>query len=610
MIKKFFWIVVLLFSLPMAGQEVSNVVFDSVQFQKRGPVYVAKDTLFYLYDKINGIKAAERAALVNQRLQNIIESPAFSPDSFKVEDLLDYSQITYRGELLVNITVNDAKWYGSPPAKTASEYHEMLVEACTDRHEHKDLRELLIQIGLSLLVLVIVVLVIKYINRLFRWLGRKIYEQKGEKIGALKIRNYELMDEARSVYWLQMALRVIRILVLLIILYFTLPTILKIFPWTEGVADQLFHFVLDPLKMLISSFVEYVPNLFTIAVIVVVIRYITKGVHYLANEILHEKLKISGFYPDWALPTSRLINFILYVFMLVLIWPYLPGSDSAIFQGVSVFLGLLISMGSTSAISNIVSGLVITYMRPFKVGDRVRIGEVSGDIIEKTLLVTRIRTIKNEIITVPNSNILTGSSINYSMSSKESAGLIIHSSVTIGYDVPWRKVHEMLIEAASRTPLIEPTPNPFVLQTSLDDFYVSYQVNAYTHEASSQAAIYSDMHALIQDIFAKNGVEIMSPHYRANREGPDTTPVMNGKSKEKAAEKTDTSKMADAKRAADEETFVKLEKEVEETLPVEEKNSQEETVQPEPPKKDEKESEDKLKSDNTGEGEEDSKEQK
>lgn len=563
MLRQIFFGLIFLSGFSGWAQEEANV-FDSIQYHKRGAVIMDGDTLFYLYDKINGISARERAVLVNQRLQNIVASPTFSADSIQVEDLLDNSRITYRRELLVNITVNDAKWYGAPPSKTAADYYEKLVAKCDEENSKRSLKDLLIQIGLSLLVLVIAIFVIKYVNRLFRWLAAKLYSQKGKRVKGLKIKNYEILDETRSVSILQIALKVVRILLLLIVLYFTLPTILKIFPWTEGLADKLFGFVLDPVKAILQAFIQYVPNLFTILVIVTIMHYITKGVRYLAHEIQHEKLKLSGFYPDWAVPTSRLINFILYVFMLVLVWPYLPGSDSAIFQGVSVFLGLLISLGSTSAISNIVSGLVITYMRPFKIGDRVRIGEVSGDIIEKTLLVTRVKTIKNEIITVPNSNILTGSSINYSMSSSESAGLIIHTGVTIGYDVPWRKVHEMLMEAAAKTPRIEKTPAPFVLQTSLDDFYVAYQINAYTHNPEAQALIYSDLHALIQDVFAKNGVEIMSPHYRAMREGPDTTPPINGSIKTEAVkqqEEAEKERAEAAKKLKEEEEKKHPEKE-------------------------------------------------
>ncbi len=339
-----------------------------------------------------------------------------------------------------------------------------------------------------------------------------------------------MLDENRFTSLLLFASNVVRILFLLLIFYLTLPFVLRIFPWTQGTADMLFGFILNPLKAMATSVVEFVPNLFTIAIIYIVIRYLAKGISYLANEIKTEKLKISGFYPDWAVPTSRIINFILYAFMLILIWPYLPGSGSPVFQGVSVFLGLLISLGSSSAISNIMAGLVLTYMRPYKIGDRVTVGDVSGDVVEKNLLVTRLRTIKNEFITVPNSKILSDSSINFSTSASESSGLIVHTTVTIGYDVPWRKVHSMLTAAACKTPLIEDNPAPFVLQTSLDDFYISYQINAYTKAPAKQAMIYSDLHALIQDEFAKNDVEIMSPHYRAERDAPSTIPPVNGKS--------------------------------------------------------------------------------
>jgi small-conductance mechanosensitive channel len=208
--------------------------------------------------------------------------------------------------------------------------------------------------------------------------------------------------------------------------------------------------------------------------------------------------------------------------MFVLIFPYLPGSDSEIFRGVSVFIGILFSLGSSSAISNIIAGIVITYMRPFKIGDRIKIGEMTGDVIEKTLLVTRLRTPKLEEITIPNSSVLSGNTINYSSNTKNE-GLIIHSTVTIGYDVPWKDMHQALIDAALRTPEIINQPQPFVLQTSLDDFYVSYQINAYVKEVNRLAAIYSGLHQNIQDVCNERGIEIMSPHYRALRDGNTST---------------------------------------------------------------------------------------
>ena len=208
--------------------------------------------------------------------------------------------------------------------------------------------------------------------------------------------------------------------------------------------------------------------------------------------------------------------------MIIVIFPYLPGSDSKVFQGVSVFLGFLFTFGSAGSLSNIMAGLVLTYMRLFKIGDRVKIGEIVGDIIEKSLLVTRIRTIKNEIISIPNSSVLNSHTINYSSDTVDN-GLILHTTVTIGYDVPWKDMQQALINAADRTDLILKEPRPFVLQTSLEDFYVSYQINAYTKDANKQATIYSQLHSNIQDCCNEVGIEIMSPHYRAARDGNRTT---------------------------------------------------------------------------------------
>ena len=292
----------------------------------------------------------------------------------------------------------------------------------------------------------------------------------------------------------------------------------SIFPATEGIANLLIGYILNPIRSIISALVAYIPNFIRIVIILAVTYYSLRFLEFLSLEIRRGKLVIDGFYPDWAKPTLNLIKILFYAFAFVIIFPYLPGSDSPAFQGVSVFLGLILSLGSSSAIGNIIAGLVITYMRSFKVGDRVKIGETTGDVLEKSMLVTRLRTIKNENITIPNSAILSGSTVNYSSSAKE-AGLILNTTVTIGYDVPWRKVHELLIDAAIKIDMVLKDPPPFVLQTSLDDFYVRYQINAYTAHAESASTIYSELYSNIQDVFNEAGVEILSPHYRATRDG-------------------------------------------------------------------------------------------
>ena len=243
---------------------------------------------------------------------------------------------------------------------------------------------------------------------------------------------------------------------------------------------------------------------------------------FLKNEIEVGHLVINGFYPDWANPTYQLLRVLVFAFMIIVIFPYLPGSDSEIFKGMSVFLGFLFTFGSAGSLSNIVAGLILTYMRLFKVGDRVKIGDVTGDVLEKTMLVTRIRTIKNEIISIPNSTVMSSHTTNYTTATLEK-GLIIHSTVTIGYDVPWKDIEGALITAADRTELIVKDPAPFVLQTSLEDFYVAYQINAYVMDAGKQAVIYSNLHRNIQDACNEVGIEILSPHYRAARDGSHST---------------------------------------------------------------------------------------
>ena len=280
---------------------------------------------------------------------------------------------------------------------------------------------------------------------------------------------------------------------MLLQLLLTVPLLFSIFPQTKSLAYTLFSYIWNPIKVILNGIADYIPNLFTIFVICYAVKYLVRLVRYLANEVQAERLKINGFYPDWAIPTYHIVRFLLYAFMIAMIYPYLPGSKSGVFQGISVFVGLIVSLGSSTVIGNIIAGLVITYMRPFKLGDRIKLNDTTGNIIEKTPLVTRIRTPKNEVVTIPNSFIMSSHTVNYSQSARE-YGLIIHSEVSIGYDVPWRKTHQLLIEAALNTPGVIDDPRPFVLETSLQDYYPVYQVNAYIRDANSLSQIYSDLH--------------------------------------------------------------------------------------------------------------------
>lgn len=362
--------------------------------------------------------------------------------------------------------------------------------------------------------------------RLLSWFHKKvkihIQALKDTKLKPISIQNYELLDTQKQVNLLIFLANMLRYLLMFILLVLTIPILFSIFPQTKELAYKIFYYIWNPVRSILVGILDYIPNLFTIIVIWLVIKYVIRGVRYLATEADAGRLKINGFYPDWAIPTYHIIRFLLYAFMVAMIYPYLPGAESGVFQGVSVFVGLIVSLGSSTVIGNIIAGFVITYMRAFKPGDRIKLNDTVGNVVEKTAFVTRLRTIKNEIVTIPNSFIMSSQTVNYS-SSARNYGLIIHSEVTIGYDAPWRQVHQLLIDAAKATQGVMPEPAPFVLETSLNDFYPVYQINAYIQEANQMTDIYSALHQNIQDHFNKAGVEILSPHYTSFRNGNAST---------------------------------------------------------------------------------------
>ncbi|MCB9046088.1 MAG: mechanosensitive ion channel family protein [Chitinophagales bacterium] len=480
------------------------------------------DTLFYVYAKLGPFTPRVRAHNIDVRIKEIESDMFYHSDSIKIFTSEQTIDLVYRDGIILSITDVDALWMGMDKEKLAALYKQKIADSIKEYRKATSLQTLLKEIGLAVVVIIIVVILIRYLNKGHKWLVGKIVGAKGTFIKGIKIREYELFTADSEVRALHLTANVIRWVIIFLLIYLALPVLFSIFPWTKTLSGTLFGYILSPVKKMLLAMWNYLPNLITIIVIIFIFRYVFRGLKYLKHEVERGALKLPGFYADWATPTYQIIRILVFAFMVVVIFPYLPGSDSPIFQGVSVFLGVLFTFGSSGSLSNIVAGLVLTYMRAYRLGDRVQIGDVTGDIIEKTLLVTRIRTIKNEEITIPNATVMNSHTINYSTAA-EDIGLIVHTTVTIGYDVPWKHVHELLINAANESDHILKDPAPFVLQTSLDDFYVSYQVNAYTKDPSKQAVIYSSIHQHIQDKFNEAGVEIMSPHYSTLRDGNQTT---------------------------------------------------------------------------------------
>lgn len=504
-------------SLTLIGQEATTLEDSLIENQNE-----VKEKVSDSIPILNGIgpyTAQIRSFRIQEKIVKYRQS-TFTPE-VKIVRGDGINDLMINDEMIMTVTKADADSLGFSLAGATAFYKEQIEEAISfNRLNPRD--SLLINVGIAIAILVLFYFGLKYYNKLFRLIFMKVHAQKGKRIKALVFKNYEYLSEDRMVNLAVLAAKAIRLALLLFIIYLLLPILFSLFPWTQGIAQQLFGYIIDPLKSISLSFFNFIPNLLTIAVIITVSYYLIRLLKFFHVEVAKGRLHLPGFYPEWARPTYNLIKTIVIALTFVAVWPNLPMSNSDVFKGVSTFFGLLIALGGAGAFSNIIAGLVLTYMRSFKIGDRVKIGEVVGDVKEKTLLNTRIKTIKNEIITIPNSQMLNSHTINYSTANDEN-GLMLHTTITIGYDIPWREVHRLLVEAALKTEHVKKLPKPFVLQTSLDDFYVSYQLNARTREIHKMAVIYSELHKNIQDEFNKAGIEIMSPHYSSIRDGNHTT---------------------------------------------------------------------------------------
>lgn len=484
------------------------------------PVTFRGDTLYSIQNKLGAFSPQQRAEMVRQNIRQMAKLPIGEFDSLRVVVFPSTTDIVYKKKVIASVTPADATSSGKEMTALATEELGIIRQALIDDYNDTSIGNLSQDFGLFILALIGFIIVFTLVNKLFDYFRRNLKTLQHNVFfrNNRLIKFFDLISPETERGVLLFFLRMLRFTTLGLFLYFYLPFMFSQISYTRGFGEQLMEYVLQPVRFLASSFTTFLPNLLFIGIIILAVRYLISGLGYLANEVKTEKLKIGGFFPDWAFPTFNLFRVFIIIFTLVIIFPYLPGSGSDAFQGVSVFVGLLLSLGSAGVISNVISGVILTYMRPFKVGDRVKINEVTGDVVSKNLLVTRIKTLKNEEITIPNATLMGGGVVNYSTIAVEQ-GLVLHTTITIGYDVPWKQVHQLLETAALRTEFIEKEPKPFVLQKSLDDWYVAYEVNAYTKVPHKMSKIYSDLHANIQDVFNEAGLEIMSSHYMALRDG-------------------------------------------------------------------------------------------
>jgi small-conductance mechanosensitive channel len=465
--------------------------------------------------------ASGRAQRIAARLEQFASDPALATDAVRIQHEDDLTRIVAGDTTLIVIADFDAE--GMPRRRLAEVITADILKAIDAYRAARTPRVLLVNTGYALVFTLLAAAVGYTLLRLRRWLLAALHRRYGGGGTELSIQSVRLV-QGRQLWLVARGLvNTLSMVLLLVVAYLHLSTVLGLYPWTRPLADRLFQLFLEPLQVMGSALLASVPNLTFIVVLVLVTRFLLRALRLMFEGIESGAVTFESFDPEWSQPTYKIVRILVVAFAVVVAYPYIPGSESQAFKGVSLFLGVIFSLGSSSVISNVIAGYTMTYRRAFRLGDRITVGDISGFVTETSVLITRLRTPKNEEVVLPNSDILGKAVINYSALARRD-GLILHTTVGIGYETPWRQVEAMLLMAAARTPGLESDPPPFVLQKSLGDFCVLYEINAATRDAARMADLYSALHANILDVFNEYGVQIMTPAYEGDPEVPKVVP--------------------------------------------------------------------------------------
>jgi len=501
------WVFTLATGAVEAPQPHSPATTANSHHKASMPVRLDGEVLF----EVRGIKsltATRRAEAIAERIQRLADDPYLNLDDITVVSDDISADVLAKDRIILSVFGLDVAAEGITRQERATQLANILRSALLQYRKAHSYERLASGVAFTLLATLALGLFLRYFNRFYAWLEGVLSGTIKRWVRPTRMQLLEFIIEGL----LAGTVKILRLVILIGVIYLYVTLILGLFPWTRTVANRLFNYVTEPLQHIALGLWSSLPNLMFLLVLLVIVTHVLKLLRFFFTEVGQGRLTLAGFYPEWAMPTYKIVWFLTMAFTVVIAYPYLPGSDSPAFRGISLFLGVLFSLGSTSIIANIVAGVILTYMRGFRVGDIVKIGEATGKVTEVTMLVTRLRTIKNVDVTIPNSVLMGSQVTNYSFAAGEGR-LILPTSVTIGYDTPWRQVHALLLLAAERTQHILREPAPFVLQTALDDFYVKYELNVYVAAPNRMPMIMSDLHQNIQDAFNEFGVQIMSPHY-------------------------------------------------------------------------------------------------
>ncbi len=504
---------IIMLSLPFVGVQAE----EQVQTNETSVVLFHGQELLTV-SRVSSVSADTRAETLQHRIKRQAKSPLVDTENFTIhhDNDLKVSVIMSGTEILCTVWEADAEHHDVPREKLAEHWCNK-IEKGIEQHRKDYTSDAIVKDSIFAAIATVVFLIIWFVIRLLCRKEVKIIERKfsGQKM-------FKLLDGDSVVTINGTIVQFARFITMAWVFIFYLDLVLSFFPWTFNFSARLFKMVSAPAIHFSHSFIENLPNLFALLVIGVFVHFTLSGLKHIFLQIGEGKVRIKGFYRDWADQTYRLVRIGVIVFAAVLAFPFIPGSSSPAFKGISIFMGVLLSLGSTSAVGNVVAGLVLTYMRPFVSNDFVEISGLRGTVVSRGTFSTRLKTPTNEIISIPNASVSTNHIINFSRMT-EKGGVNVGTAVTIGYDVPWRTVHELLIAAAKGVPDVLETPPPKVLQLSLDDFYVKYRLIVTTKHPERRFHMRSNLHQNIQDNFSKAGVEILSPHYQSDRNGEAST---------------------------------------------------------------------------------------
>lgn len=471
----------------------------------------------------SALPASQRAADISRRIKAAAADPAFRPESLRATDRGIYTEIAGGDHVVMRFVDADAELESIGRDLLAPAYLQRIQRAIADYRQARTEAALGRSAGRAAAAVGIAIVVLALLLWLLRRGVRGLQHQFERRTGALTAASRQVLRVEQLWQTLRSMIVLTRAVLVLVVLLFLVEYVLVQFPQTRGVGRRLLGAIADPLTDLGQGFVASIPNLIVLVVLFVVTRYLLSLARLWFEAIEAGSLRYEGFEPDWARPTFGLVRLGIIGAALVTAYPFIPGSDSQAFQGLSILAGVLVAVGSSAAMSNIVAGYLILYRRAFSIGDRVKIGDSVGIVTEMRLQMTQLRTYRNEEINIPNALILTSEVTNFSLPAR-AGRLILHSEVGIGYEVPWRQVEAMLLGAAQATPGLLPEPAPFVLQSRLGDFAVFYQVHGYTDRSEGVPQVMADLHRNILDQFNAQGVQIMTPAYEGDPEQPKVVP--------------------------------------------------------------------------------------